>query len=357
MVTSRKAVPRLGRMWRTIIASTYGSRITRHFSVLVLVFSCFLEPVTAYAGFLSLIGGIFDKPEQTTEERPINSQNMPLLVAANNSDPRTGKVADLTVVSGNALLATTGPIGTAADLQSEEYSSDQISVYVVREGDTIEQVAALFNVSPNTIAWANSIEKGRLVVGQTLVILPVSGVKYIVKKGDTLESIAKRLKGDAGEIADFNGLGPDHALSVGDEIMVPDGEKEVVAPVVTTKKPTIASSYYGWPVPGGVRTQALHGHNGVDIGAPLGNRVVAAAAGTVIVSRDDGGWNGGYGNYVVIAHPNGTQTLYAHHTHNLVSVGQHVEKGQQIATVGSTGHSTGPHVHFEVRGARNPFGY
>ncbi|MBI3075361.1 MAG: M23 family metallopeptidase, partial [Parcubacteria group bacterium] len=107
-------------------------------------------------------------------------------------------------------------------------------------------------------------------------------------------------------------------------------------------------------VSGGRKTQGLHGFNGVDIGAPYGTPVYAAAAGTVIVSRPSG-WNGGYGQYVVISHSNGTQTLYSHMGSIVASEGAYLEQGQILGYVGSTGRSTGPHLHFEVRGARNPF--
>jgi murein DD-endopeptidase MepM/ murein hydrolase activator NlpD len=98
----------------------------------------------------------------------------------------------------------------------------------------------------------------------------------------------------------------------------------------------------------------LHGHNGIDLAAPVGTPVLASAGGKVIVSRM-GGYNGGYGIYVVISHSNGTQTLYAHLNANWVSVGEEVVQGQVIGTVGRTGRVTGPHLHFEVRGAKNPF--
>ena len=104
----------------------------------------------------------------------------------------------------------------------------------------------------------------------------------------------------------------------------------------------------------GPRTQGLHGYNGVDLASPSGTLIRAAASGDVIVSKSSG-WNGGYGLYAVIRHNNGTQTLYAHNSLNLVTVGEHVVRGQIIGRVGSTGKSTGPHLHFEVRGARNPF--
>jgi murein DD-endopeptidase MepM/ murein hydrolase activator NlpD len=116
----------------------------------------------------------------------------------------------------------------------------------------------------------------------------------------------------------------------------------------------LISGYYGNPVPGAIVTQGIHGWNGVDLGAPSGTPIYAAAAGTVIVSKV-GGYNGGYGNYVVIDHGNGTQTLYSHFSSVSVSLGEAVSKGERLGGVGRTGDATGNHLHFEVRGARNPF--
>lgn len=109
------------------------------------------------------------------------------------------------------------------------------------------------------------------------------------------------------------------------------------------------------PVSGGVRTQGIHGYNGVDLASAYGAPIYAAAAGEVIISHSDGGWNGGYGNYVVIRHDNGTQSLYAHNSSNAVSVGETVTQGQVIGYMGATGKATGTHLHFEIRGATNPF--
>lgn len=108
------------------------------------------------------------------------------------------------------------------------------------------------------------------------------------------------------------------------------------------------------PLRGGVKSQGIHGYNGIDIAAPVGTPILASADGAVILARTSG-YNGGYGLYVVIKHNNGTQTLYAHMSRVNVSVGQTVTQGEVIGAVGNTGRSTGPHIHFEVRGARNPF--
>ena len=201
-----------------------------------------------------------------------------------------------------------------------------------------------------------------------LVILPISGVKHTVRSGDTLKSIAAKYKGDVDEIAVYNAEELAQGLKPGLEIIVPDGEISV--PVVKAKGKTKSKAgtlnpahdyngpsypgYYTHPLPSGRRTQGLHGYNGVDFASSLGAPVRSAAAGVVIISRE-GGWGGGYGNYIVVSHANGTQTLYGHLQKNLVREGATVAQGQTIGLVGSTGRSTGPHLHFETRGAKNPF--
>jgi murein DD-endopeptidase MepM/ murein hydrolase activator NlpD len=220
----------------------------------------------------------------------------------------------------------------------------------------------MFGVSVNTIRWSNDLSStGVIRVGQTLVILPVNGVRYTVKKGDTVASIAKKFKGDADEILNYNVLSLEDGLSVGQSIVIPDGV--VAAPPIVpraTSKNNVAKysgpelvGYYLRPVPG-PKTQGIHGNNGVDMGNPIGTTVVASAPGEVIIARSSG-WNGGYGQMVVITHPNGTQTLYGHLSQVDVSAGMYVVQGQRIGAVGNTGRSTGPHLHFEVRGAKNPF--
>ena len=112
--------------------------------------------------------------------------------------------------------------------------------------------------------------------------------------------------------------------------------------------------YFLRPIAHGIVSQGLHGYNAVDLAAPVGTPIMASAGGVVIISKV-GGWNGGYGNYIVISHPNGTQSVYGHESRNYVSVGQTVTQGQIIGLVGKTGEATGPHLHFEIRRARNDF--
>lgn len=291
---------------------------------------------------------------------------MPLLRPAMNIDPAPARGGgDITIVDGSALMPEEGPSGTIADIEKPKNAT--ISVYVVRAGDTLGKIAELFDVSVNTIMWANDISKASsLKIGQTLTILPVTGVRYTIKKGDTLASIAKRYGADAGEIASFNGV-EGGTIAIGDQIIIPDGE--VSAPSPSPAKPGVTApahnvgpagtseqnGYYLRPIIGGRKTQGIHGYNGVDLGAPVGTPVVASATGHVIVAKDSG-WNGGYGSYVVIEHDNGTQTLYAHESRVIVYAGEHVVRGQVIGYVGATGKATGPHVHFEIRnGIKNPF--
>jgi len=260
------------------------------------------------------------------------------------------------VVLGGALLPETGPNGD--DAGKSKPTSDQISLYIVREGDSLSQIAQMFNVSVNTIVWGNNLRGTTITPGQTLVILPVSGIRHTVKSGDTLAKIAKEYKGDLDEIVQYNDISANTVLSVGSVIIVPDGE--MVVPIVSSGSTLVKATsypvyngYYIKPV-NGVKSQGLHGYNAVDIAAPSGTRIVAAASGVVIISRATG-WNGGYGTYVVISHNNGTQTLYSHMSADIVSVGDVVSQGQVIGYVGSTGRSTGAHLHFEVRGAKNPY--
>ncbi len=344
-------------------------------------------PFAAAASFFSL-GSALSQTASVSQAAggSYNSQTVPVLAPAVNLDPSPSIGGGDITIEGAALLPQAGPEGTAADIASAPQSA-AISVYTVHPGDSLQGIAQMFGVSVNTIVWANNI-RGAIQPGDQLIILPISGVQYTVRGGDTLQSIAKRYSADAGEIAQYNDLADNAALTAGQTILIPNGEVSAPAPAPTShgssgslsgtvrSKPASAGSaraagvierylggggpsipgYYSWPIAGGVITQGLHGWNAIDIGAPVGTSIYAAAAGTVIIAKQNGAWNGGYGNYVVVSHPNGTQTLYAHMSHVVTSVGAHVVSGQLIGKVGSTGESTGPHLHFEVRGAANPFG-
>jgi murein DD-endopeptidase MepM/ murein hydrolase activator NlpD len=309
----------------------------------------------------------------------VTDGSLALLAAATNSDPNPNKGGEnIALTGGSALIAEAGPEGSIPDV-THIPEATAISTYTVEDGDTLSEIADRFNVSVNTILWANDLTvKSTIKPGQTLTILPVTGIEHTVVSGETLASLAKKYGADATEIATFNGLSAGAALEKGSKIIIPGGELTASAPSTKSSGSSSTSSssaipgnttgnpyrggsgaeydgYYINPVPGALLTQGLHGENAVDLGIPKGTPIHAAADGTVIVAKSGGGYNGGYGNYVVISHGNGSQTLYAHMTTVSATVGQKVSQGAVIGTVGMTGDATGPHLHFEVRGARNPF--
>jgi LysM repeat protein len=294
----------------------------------------------------------------------IHNMDTPTLYAAVNFDPNPAKGGgDITVVDDVALLAETGPEGTLADIEEHDQENGQISLYIVRKGDTLTQIAKMFGVTPNTVLWANDLKSAKDIhPGDPLVILPITGIRHTVVKGETLASIVKKYKGDLPEVLSFNGLEDGAKVALGDVIIIPDGVEPTVSVVTrpnTTSKLRGATGpaldgYFARPMIGGRKSQGLHGYNGIDIAAPVGTPVLASAGGTVTVARGFG-WNGGYGQYLVVSHPNGTQSLYAHLSSVIVSQGSTVSQGQVVGYSGNTGKSTGAHLHFEIRGAKNPF--
>ncbi len=331
-------------------------------TIIVCVLSVSI-PASVHAGLLSYILNTADA--ETTSlphyENSNSAQDVPLLRAALHSDPNPAKGGgDVFVEEG--VLVPGKDIDKKESVMNTRTANGEINVYVVREGDTLSQIAEMYDVSAKTILWANDIrDMSTIHPGDTLVILPITGVRHIVKKGDTLASIAKKYEGDVEDILAYNQLTDVSEIAIGDTVIIPDGtiaapqSKKSATPSKTTGVASGGgSSNFVHPLPGSVRTQGIHGYNGVDLAASVGTPVRAAAGGEVIVSRSSG-WNGGYGLYVVVKHPNGTQTLYAHLSKTAVAVGDTVASGETIGYVGNTGRSTGSHLHFEVRGARNPF--
>lgn len=296
-----------------------------------------------------------------------SSKPLEAFEAVKNSNPKnrilSTTVSRSLVLDDSVILPMHSPLydGTSTvDLAPETIDNDQIYLYTIRDGDTIADVSKMYGVSANTILWANDLSsKSSLKAGQVLVILPINGVKYTIKSGDTVESIAKKFKSHTENITRFNNL-EDGKLVVGTEIIIPDGEmtSSSVASTVTSYPATtngLILGYFIRPIAGGIKTQNVHGHNGVDIGAKIGTTIRATADGKVILARV-GGWGGGYGNYVIIQHPNGMQTLYAHMSTVNVSVGDSVSQGDSIGAVGNTGDSHGAHLHIEIhkKGGANP---
>ena len=240
--------------------------------------------------------------------------------------------------------------------------------YAVVAGDTLYGIAKKYNLSAETIMFANGLEKNPdlLRLGQKLTILPTDGILHTVAQKDTLDKIAKAYKVKPEAIVNYslNHLdGKNPQIAVGQRLLVPGGKKEI---------PQVATVYKGsaapkgaktgtgrliWPA-SGMLTQAFKPlHRALDLARAIGTPIKAADNGYVVVA----GWsNAGYGNYIVIDHGNGLQTLYGHLSRIFVKPGNVVTRGAVIGNMGSTGNSTGPHLHFEVikRGVRvNPRSY
>lgn len=231
--------------------------------------------------------------------------------------------------------------------------------YTVQPGDNLSRIANDFGVSINSLVWANNLkDSDYLSPGQELKIPPVSGIIHIVKSGDTVSSIAKKYSAKDDKIIEFNGLPIDGTLQLGQEIVVPDGKIQIAGRYVAySSKVRFAhlpdlGGFFILPAQG-YNWGRIHGRNGVDIANLCGTPVYAASEGAVIAARESG-WNGGAGKYLKISHGNEIYTLYAHFSRLLVGPGQSVSNGQLIGLMGSTGRSTGCHLHFEVHGARNP---
>ncbi len=254
---------------------------------------------------------------------------------------------------------------------------NQIVTYRVQPGDAIETIARRFGLNPSTIVWSNqTIEDNPdlLKIGQELTILPVDGVYYTVKSGDSVAAIAKRFKTKDDDIVQLplNGLGSSADLIAGVQIIVPGGVKEDAARPAVAAAPAsrrlanpngvsagagTATGNFAWPTIGAITQGFWSYHRAIDVANSIGTPVYASDGGYV----SEAGWSPvGYGYMVRVEHGNGFSTLYAHLSYYYVEPGQYIAKGQTLGLMGSTGNSTGPHLHFEVRyggGTQNPLAY
>lgn len=295
----------------------------------------------------------------------------PTITSANDEDLEYISVAETDLIAMNATVNTLVP------KDRERRGVDQ---YIVMNGDTLSTIASKYEISIETIKWANNLTSDLVKPGQELEIPPADGVLIKVAKNETLSTIATKYNGNEQAIADFNWLDYPFTLAEGQELFIPDGKMPYVAP-----KPTYASAprtytsgsytggsssapvdpnvgkFLGWPVAGGTAriSQYYKGtiHRGIDIADRNLPNLVAAAGGTIIFAGCAGycpplgsTWGGsGYAWSVQIDHGNGYTTWYAHMKNIYVRTGQSVSQGQAIGQMGSTGRSTGPHVHFELR--------
>ncbi|MBI1971257.1 MAG: M23 family metallopeptidase [Candidatus Wildermuthbacteria bacterium] len=284
-----------------------------------------------------------------------------LFVASSEIDSRTALASGSPelVLIGQIGLKPSTPPGTVTPRilgaivgQVESDLKPEVLEYAIEEGDTIDSVAKKFNISADTILWANDLQKtSPLVPGKVLIILPIAGTLHLVRSNDTLSEIASWYKADADEIVEFNHLASGGEIFAGDFLIIPEGIMPKTLP--QGRLTPLPNSYFIYPIPAPYRiTQGLHPFNAVDMSnGACGESVYAGAGGTVQRT----GYTGLGGNYVRIIHPNGVVSYYGHLSAILTAPGAKVFQGQLIGYTGRTGRATGCHLHFEVRGASNPF--
>lgn len=259
------------------------------------------------------------------------------------------------VESNPQVLSATTETGEIETLVSEKVR-DGIKEYKVEDGDTVASISKKFGVDPETIRWQNNLTGDKIKVGQVLQILPVSGIAHKVNKGDTVHSIAKKYDSSSQAIVDFpfNTFSNDETfeLAIGQIVIVPDGVKPaevVTSPRIRQLTPdagsVVASGSFVWPTNGTISQGYAWYHPAIDVANRAAPNVLAADSGRVTYA---GCLAYGYGCHVKIDHGNGFTTLYAHFSQLYVSVGQSVVRGSAIGKMGSTGRSTGTHLHFEV---------
>lgn len=341
--------------WRATTDNAHAlvSRFTGHLVVLALA-AC----AVALSGFLRT----WEQPEVVGSNRPAGialAASLPITPTPANP---LGERLDLPISArGGQTWRTTEVenVSRAAVPFTEIPSRLRRSVmtYTVQAGDTVQGIAIMFSLQPETVVWSNpDVEKDPdwLQIGQALAILPIDGVYHTVVKNDTLDSIAKKYKAKIENITGvpFNNLQPpEYKIEPGMKLIVAGGEKPYVPKVVTpyagaAPQGARGTGRFQWPAAGTLTQSYWWAHRALDIAAATGTPVYAADSGYVTFV----GWTDiGYGRLIIIDHGNGFVTYYAHMNSFSVVVGQAVTRGKLIGLMGSTGNSTGPHVHFEIR--------
>ncbi len=279
--------------------------------------------------------------------------------------PATLESPELNIIQGNSLLASVPPtmvtsqvLGVILGDNPEPEIRKEIIEYIIQPGDTLSLIAQNHNISLETLLWANDLSKNsNIKTGQKLIIPPISGVIHYVQSGDTISEIARTYKGKIEEIVTFNELLNENDIYIGDILIVPGGTMPAKAQPVPANIPLVDSQFIPPVSSPYIITQGLHWYNAIDFshsGNSCGKLVFAVAGGKVQKT----GYHRISGNYVRILHPNGIVTFYGHLSFITAKNNSQVNVGEIIGYIGNTGYTlgrTGCHLHFEVRGTRNPF--
>jgi len=331
----------------------------------------------------SVLAKIFisDTAEEIVERPLFNSKNpssetiigqlCALETKKNNITTSATPTADnlaLLSQSGEALIEPNTSPFAAPGTTASQGQSNSVQTYEVQSGDTLSTIAAKFGLSINTLLWENNLTlKSYLRPGDKLTILPINGLSYTVKRGDTVGSIARKFNISADKILSFNDLDANAAIKISQKLIIPDAKpltgQTVVAQrsgstkSVFAKPTTAANGKFIWPSTSRRLTQYYSWrHQAIDIGAKAGTPIYALDSGRVELA----GWSSGYGYNIIVDHGNGVKTRYGHSRKLYVKVGDQVSAGEVLGEVGSTGYSTGPHIHLELKinGVKvNPLSY
>jgi murein DD-endopeptidase MepM/ murein hydrolase activator NlpD len=274
------------------------------------------------------------------------------------------RLVDQDVIEKNSFLSSNYVFyekASASTLSAEKILLDQPVEHEVKEGESLQDISKKYNISLESVKFANNLTANTVTAGQILKIPPVEGTLHTVGAGDTLEKLSKRYNVPVQTIVDFNYIDSPYILSEGQVLTIPDAQRPETKKYYAGSTVYDLSSYgvipyagdvaqagegkFIWPL-SGVLTQFFgRYHPGLDIANRTGD-IIATDKGIVIRS---GWWEGGYGNAVQVDHGNGYVTTYAHMSSIAVSVGDEVDRGQKLGVVGSTGRSTGPHLHFTIQ--------
>ena len=389
ILTVRRAIDRLYLPAKNKILFLFSNRFAIHLTIVVVsVFSVFtnIRPSEVRAeeyGQESIIYAILGQggpdiiEEVTAGSTPLVPEPTSYRGAVALSSP-LAKEPGIEILTGDDGMSGALAAGRTNETDTVVAKRDSTETYLVAEGDTIGTIAERFDLSITTVLWANDLSvRSTIRPGDSLTILPVDGVMHTVKNGETLSKIAKLYGADPDEIQSSNNMKSANSLSIGQTLLVPGGERQATIP---TRRVASVSSLFtpGQTKPSGSSERNTLGmiwptdlrkintyfgqyyiygrHWGLDIDCNNANTNYAALDG--IVTRS--GWSGAFGNLVEIDHGNGIVTLYGHNAKLYVKSGQAVSQGDPIALCGTTGRSTGTHLHFEVRvngSAVNPLDY